>query len=60
MEKPRSAPKRFTDPPIPLDDGYKVNDTPKKGEDWLDAFNRGTREQVEQWLDAAKPKSGEP
>jgi hypothetical protein len=60
MGKQQPAPKRFTDHPITLDDGYAVDDTPKPGENWLDAFNRGTREQVKQWIDAAKPKPGEP
>lgn len=51
---------RFTDPPIPLDDGYRVNDQPRAGENWLDAFNRGTRKQVEQWLNVGKPKADGP
>lgn len=60
MGKQQPEPRRFTDPPMPLDDGYAVDDTPETGENWLDAFNRGTREQVKQWIDVAKAKAGEP
>ena len=54
MDKPQRKNRRFTDPPLPMEDGYSANGTPRKDESWLDAFNRGTREQVNQWIDATK------
>lgn len=39
------ADRRYSDPPLPLDDGRQPLTSPLPGEHWLDAYNRETQAQ---------------